>query len=59
MMMKRGFSKSFSNGITCAVATALQALKNQWTTFPASWRGSDPCGTWDGIKCRDNRIVSM
>ncbi|VVB16693.1 unnamed protein product [Arabis nemorensis] len=39
---------------------ALKALKNEWTRFPESWEGSDPCGTnWIGITCTDDRVVSI
>ncbi|CAL9242878.1 unnamed protein product [Arabidopsis halleri] len=41
-------------------ATALQALKSEWTKFPKNWEGSDPCGTnWVGITCSNDRIVSI
>ena len=42
-------------------ASALQALKSEWTRFPENWKGSDPCGTnWVGITCtNDNHVISM
>ncbi|XP_010482269.1 PREDICTED: probable leucine-rich repeat receptor-like protein kinase At5g49770 [Camelina sativa] len=41
-------------------ATALQAVKSEWTKFPKNWEGSDPCGTnWVGITCSNDRIVSI
>ncbi|KAL8109570.1 hypothetical protein AgCh_025616 [Apium graveolens] len=38
----------------------LQALKNQWKNTPPNWVGSDPCrDNWDGIDCRNSRVVSI
>ncbi|XP_018452299.1 leucine-rich repeat receptor protein kinase HPCA1-like isoform X2 [Raphanus sativus] len=39
-------------------ASALQALKSEWTRFPKNWKGSDPCGaSWIGITCNNNNNV--
>ncbi|KAF3501454.1 hypothetical protein F2Q69_00042834 [Brassica cretica] len=41
-------------------ASALQALKADWTKYPESWVGADPCGTnWVGITCTNDRVVSI
>ncbi|CAH8306513.1 unnamed protein product [Eruca vesicaria subsp. sativa] len=41
-------------------ASALQALKAEWTKYPESWKGADPCGTnWVGITCSNDRVVSI
>ncbi|KAH9606647.1 hypothetical protein KSS87_013083, partial [Heliosperma pusillum] len=41
--------------------TVLLTLKQAWKSFPPSWnRGNDSCGgQWEGIACRDSRIVSI
>ncbi|XP_056849338.1 leucine-rich repeat receptor protein kinase HPCA1-like isoform X2 [Raphanus sativus] len=40
--------------------SALQALKADWTKYPESWKGADPCGTnWVGITCTNDRVVSI
>lgn len=39
---------------------ALRALRDGWDNVPPNWDGADPCGTdWDGIKCVNNRVISM
>ncbi|CAA7027477.1 unnamed protein product [Microthlaspi erraticum] len=41
-------------------ASALQALKSEWTRYPESWKGSDPCGTsWVGVTCSNDRVISI
>ncbi|KAL0845258.1 hypothetical protein Bca101_018504 [Brassica carinata] len=41
-------------------ASALQALKAEWTKPPSSWEGADPCGTsWVGITCSSDRVISI
>ncbi|CAN6865281.1 unnamed protein product [Brassica oleracea var. botrytis] len=46
---------ALTNGLD---ASALQALKSEWTRFPENWKGSDPCGTnWVGITCNNNNHV--
>lgn len=41
-------------------AAALQSLKDSWQNVPPNWVGADPCGSsWDGIGCRNSRVVSM
>ncbi|CDY61244.1 BnaCnng37500D [Brassica napus] len=41
-------------------ASALQALKADWTKYPENWVGADPCGTnWVGITCTNDRVVSI
>ncbi|KAJ0236937.1 Leucine-rich repeat receptor protein kinase HPCA1 [Hirschfeldia incana] len=41
-------------------SSALQALKADWTKYPESWKGADPCGTnWVGITCTNDRVVSI
>ncbi|KAG2298874.1 hypothetical protein Bca52824_035346 [Brassica carinata] len=41
-------------------ASALQAMKADWTKYPESWKGADPCGTnWVGITCTNDRVVSI
>ncbi|KAL1212287.1 Leucine-rich repeat receptor protein kinase HPCA1 [Cardamine amara subsp. amara] len=48
---------ALTNGLD---ASALKALKDEWTKSPDNWEGSDPCGTnWVGITCSDNRVVSI
>ncbi|ESQ43695.1 hypothetical protein EUTSA_v10012589mg [Eutrema salsugineum] len=48
---------ALTNGLD---ASALQALKAEWTTSPDSWEGADPCGTnWVGITCSNDRVVSI
>ncbi|CAA7037631.1 unnamed protein product [Microthlaspi erraticum] len=48
---------ALTNGLD---ASALQSLKAEWTRFPVSWEGSDPCGTkWVGITCSDDHVVSI
>lgn len=38
----------------------VQALRSNWKNFPPNWEGADPCGDgWEGISCRNNRIISM
>ncbi|EOA12859.1 hypothetical protein CARUB_v10025827mg [Capsella rubella] len=40
--------------------TALKAMKDEWTTPPDGWEGSDPCGTnWVGVKCRNDSVISI
>ncbi|VVB15954.1 unnamed protein product [Arabis nemorensis] len=40
--------------------SALKALKDEWSRFPESWEGSDPCGTnWIGISCSNGRVISI
>ncbi|KAL0734199.1 hypothetical protein Bca4012_010409 [Brassica carinata] len=42
------------------VTSALQAMKADWTKYPESWKGADPCGTnWVGITCTNDRVVSI
>ncbi|EFH40272.1 leucine-rich repeat family protein, partial [Arabidopsis lyrata subsp. lyrata] len=54
---QRCYVSAFTNGLE---ASALRALKNEWTRSPKSWEGSDPCGTnWVGITCTNNRVVSI
>ncbi|KAL0793896.1 hypothetical protein Bca101_065273 [Brassica carinata] len=49
------YVSALTNGLD---ASALQALKSEWTRFPESWKGSDPCGTnWVGITCNNNNQV--
>ncbi|CAE6231332.1 unnamed protein product [Arabidopsis arenosa] len=46
--------------VISAVDSALKALKDEWTSPPDGWEGSDPCGTnWVGITCQNNRVVSI
>ncbi|EOA14690.1 hypothetical protein CARUB_v10027977mg, partial [Capsella rubella] len=41
-------------------SSPLKAVKDEWTTPPDGWEGSDPCGTnWVGIKCRNDRVISI
>ncbi|CAN8306747.1 unnamed protein product [Cochlearia groenlandica] len=41
-------------------ASALKALKDEWTKFPENWEGFDPCGTkWVGITCSNDRVFSI
>ncbi|CAH2047391.1 unnamed protein product, partial [Thlaspi arvense] len=41
-------------------ASALLSLKSEWTRFPESWKGSDPCGTnWVGVTCSNDRVISI
>jgi len=42
-------------------ASALNALKSQWTNAPSSWSSaSDPCdGGWDGVMCNNGRVNSL
>lgn len=48
---------ALTNGLD---ASALNALKSEWTTPPDGWEGSDPCGTnWVGITCQNDRVVSI
>ena len=52
--------KIFESFWKFSVASALQALKADWTKYPESWVGADPCGTnWVGITCTNDRVVSM
>ncbi|KAI7755390.1 hypothetical protein M8C21_010137, partial [Ambrosia artemisiifolia] len=40
--------------------TVLQALKDSWQNTPPNWKENlDPCSGWDGITCKDSRIVSI
>ncbi|WZZ13364.1 hypothetical protein YC2023_106453 [Brassica napus] len=52
------YVSALTNGLD---ASALQALKSEWTRFPENWKGSDPCGTnWVGITCNNNNhIISI
>ncbi|KFK26616.1 hypothetical protein AALP_AA8G271800 [Arabis alpina] len=51
------YVSALTNGLD---ASALQALKSEWTRSPEGWEGSDPCGTnWVGITCINDRIVSI
>ncbi|KAJ4717660.1 Leucine-rich repeat protein kinase family protein [Melia azedarach] len=34
--------------------------KGKWKFTPPNWIGHDPCGdTWEGIKCSNERIISI
>ncbi|XP_027335171.1 probable leucine-rich repeat receptor-like protein kinase At5g49770 isoform X2 [Abrus precatorius] len=38
----------------------LTSLTQSWTNKPASWVGTDPCGSsWDGIRCTNSRITQL
>ncbi|XP_044461735.1 leucine-rich repeat receptor protein kinase HPCA1-like isoform X2 [Mangifera indica] len=40
-------------------AAALNSLKDIWKNFPPSWRASDPCEDWVGIRCSNSRVISI
>ncbi|KAK9054785.1 hypothetical protein SSX86_025864 [Deinandra increscens subsp. villosa] len=41
-------------------ATFLRALKDKWQNTPPNWDdNSDPCSGWDGIGCKDSRIITI
>ncbi|KAF5803163.1 putative protein kinase RLK-Pelle-LRR-VIII-1 family [Helianthus annuus] len=41
-------------------ATYLRALKDAWDNTPPNWDdNSDPCSGWDGITCKNSRVVSI
>ncbi|KAK7331220.1 hypothetical protein VNO77_25438 [Canavalia gladiata] len=37
----------------------LKTLRDSWQSAIPSWVASDPCSGWDGIKCRDSRVISI
>ncbi|KAI7738588.1 hypothetical protein M8C21_014574 [Ambrosia artemisiifolia] len=38
----------------------LRALKDSWQNTPPNWEDNpDPCNGWDGIRCKDSRIISI
>ncbi|XAR56215.1 Non-specific serine/threonine protein kinase [Bertholletia excelsa] len=38
---------------------ALRSLTEQWQNKPASWDESDPCTSWEGIRCNNAHITSI
>nr|XP_043620329.1 leucine-rich repeat receptor protein kinase HPCA1-like [Erigeron canadensis] len=41
-------------------AEALRALEDQWQNTPPSWkRSNDPCSSWEGVNCTDNRVIGL
>ncbi|XP_061354222.1 leucine-rich repeat receptor protein kinase HPCA1-like [Gastrolobium bilobum] len=38
---------------------ALESLRDSWQSTTPSWVGSDPCNGWDGIKCKNSRVISI
>ncbi|KAF5809972.1 putative protein kinase RLK-Pelle-LRR-VIII-1 family [Helianthus annuus] len=40
--------------------TILRALKDSMDNTPPNWEDNpDPCSGWDGIRCRDSRVISI
>ncbi|KAM0046717.1 putative protein kinase RLK-Pelle-LRR-VIII-1 family [Helianthus debilis subsp. tardiflorus] len=40
--------------------TILRALKDSMENTPPNWEDNpDPCSGWDGIRCRDSRVISI
>ncbi|RDX94881.1 putative leucine-rich repeat receptor-like protein kinase, partial [Mucuna pruriens] len=37
----------------------LKSLRDSWQASTPTWMGSDPCNSWDGIKCKNSRVSSM
>ncbi|KAK7331992.1 hypothetical protein VNO80_28738 [Phaseolus coccineus] len=39
--------------------SGLNSLAQSWTSKPQSWVGTDPCSSWDGIRCSNTRITEL
>ncbi|XP_076925356.1 leucine-rich repeat receptor protein kinase HPCA1-like [Bidens hawaiensis] len=40
--------------------SVMRVLKDSWRNTPPNWEDNpDPCSGWDGIRCRDSRIISI
>ncbi|KAG5011566.1 hypothetical protein JHK86_023827 [Glycine max] len=37
----------------------LKSLRGSWLSPTPNWEGSDPCKDWEGIKCKNSRVISI